>query len=554
MKPLKKTGLLLLAALWTGLLCPAQSRAADWQWSLPLSAGAEHQTGRAFLWIPPQCKQVRAVVIGQNNMIEQGILEHAAFRRTLAELGIAEIWIAPPTDIVFRFDRGAGEYFETMLSSLARESGYGELAFAPVVPLGHSACASYPWNFAAWNPRRTLAVLSVHGDAPLTKLTGSGRPSPAWEDRSIDGVPGLMVMAEYEWSDARLAPALEFRKQHPAAPLAMLAEPGRGHFDYSDELVNYLALFVRKAAERRLPETAPLDQPPVLKPVNPADGWLVQRWQFGRPRTLQPAPAARYAGDPAEAFWAFDEELARATQDHFADNIGKRPQLLSVTDGQMPLEKGCGEPVNLSFLPQEDGVTFRLKTAFMDAVPASPTNTNPARWAGLPGGSPLGHVTGGGPIVLSKIVGPATKVSADTFVLRLDRAFSTGDRRRFDIWLVASHPGDGEFKSIVQQALVRLSPNTAGARQRITFHAIPDQKAGVKTLKLSATSDAGVPVYYYVREGPAEVNGDELTFTPLPPRAKFPVTVTVVAWQWGRATEPKLATADPVEQTFSITP
>ncbi|MBW8782508.1 MAG: hypothetical protein JF599_11555 [Verrucomicrobia bacterium] len=546
--------MLLLVSILGWLLGPAQSRAAEWQWSLALSAGAEHQTGRAFLWIPPQCKQVRAVVIGQNNMIEQGILEHAAFRRTLAELGIAEIWIVPPTDIVFRFDQGAGEHFEAMLASLAQESGYGELAFAPVVPLGHSACASYPWNFAAWNPQRTLAVLSVHGDAPLTKLTGSGRPSPAWGERSIDGVPGLMVMAEYEWSDARLAPALEFRKQHPAAPIAMLAEPGHGHFDYSDELVNYLALFVRKAAERRLPETTPLDRPPVLKPVNPADGWLVQRWPFGQPRTLQPAPAARYTGDPAEAFWAFDEELARATQDHFAGSVGKRPQLLSVTDGQMPLEKGCGEPVKLRFLPQEDGVTFRLKTAFMEAVPASPTNTNPARWTGLPGGSPLGHATGGGPIVLSKIVGPAAKVSADTFVLRLDRAFSTGDRRRFDLWLVASHPGDGEFKSIVQQALVHLSPNTEGAPQRITFPAIPDQKAGVKTLKLAATSDAGVPVYYYVREGPAEVDGDELKFTPIPPRSKFPVTITVVAWQWGRATEPKLATAAPVEQTFLISP
>jgi len=36
------------------------------------------------------------------------------------------------------------------------------------------------------------------------------------------------------------------------------------------------------------------------------------------------------------------------------------------------------------------------------------------------------------------------------------------------------------------------------------------------------------------------------------PRAKFPVKVTVVAWQYGRVLEPKLKTAEPVEQTFSI--
>ena len=71
--------------------------------------------GRAFLWIPPNCQQVRAVVVGQHNMIEQGILEHPAFRKTLTELGIAEVWVAPPFDNVFRFDQGEGDQFNSML-------------------------------------------------------------------------------------------------------------------------------------------------------------------------------------------------------------------------------------------------------------------------------------------------------------------------------------------------------------------------------------------------------------------------------------------------------
>jgi hypothetical protein len=44
-----------------------------------------------------------------------------------------------------------------------------------------------------------------------------------------------------------------------------------------------------------------------------------------------------------------------------------------------------------------------------------------------------------------------------------------------------------------------------------------------------------------------------LKFTSLPPRTKFPVQVTVVAWQYGRAVEPKLQSAAPVERTFFIT-
>jgi hypothetical protein len=55
-----------------------------------------------------------------------------------------------------------------------------------------------------------------------------------------------------------------------------------------------------------------------------------------------------------------------------------------------------------------------------------------------------------------------------------------------------------------------------------------------------------------VREGPAQIDRDVLRFTPIPPRSRFPVEVTVVAWQWGRSAAPKLKAATAVERTFSI--
>jgi hypothetical protein len=73
-------------------------------------------------------------------------------------------------------------------------------------------------------------------------------------------------------------------------------------------------------------------------------------------------------------------------------------------------------------------------------------------------------------------------------------------------------------------------------------------------IKLRATSSAGLQVYYYVREGPAEVDdAGDLTFTPIPPRSKFPIAVTVVAWQWGRTIDPRVRSAEPISQTFQIT-
>jgi hypothetical protein len=582
------------------LLACGITNGAEWQWSVPMGKG------RAFLWIPPQCKELRAIVVAQNNMIELGILEHETFRKTLAEEGIGEVFIAPPFEFIFRFDKDAGERFDDVMKRLAEVSGYSELNFAPVVPLGHSACATFPWNFAAWNPERTLAVLSVHGDAPLTKYTGCGQPNPDWGKRTLDGVPGLMVMAEYEWGDDehgvdRLSPALEYCKQHPKAPIAMLAEPGQGHFNFDDQLVDYLAMFVRKAAQERLPRdlwrqaSVPAAEPGILpggtgvatsggvegsvgagdanaspggkmppstagkdarrcnlKPIDPAKGWLVERWHLNQPRKFQPAPVAKYKGDSAQAFWCFDKEMALATHHYKADQPGKLPQLLSVSDGVMPIGDSCGEPVTPKFIPEADGVTFHLKSAFMDFVPGSAThNGNAARWAYSQAGSELGHASGGGPIQMRKIVGPATRVGTSTFQFAMNRVNSTEDARNFDIWVWASHPGDAKYKSMVQQAMIRVPQNTAGAEQRISFPEIPGVKAGAKSLKLNATSDAGTKVYYYVLAGPAEVDGDRLKFTPIPPRAKFPVKVTVVAWQHGLPG--KVQTAVPVTRAFYLT-
>src|SRR5439155_24159927 len=106
----------------------------EWQWSAPVDSVKSSETDdhpRAFLWIPPNCQHLRAVVVGQHNMEEEPILEHPVFRKTLAEIGFAEIWITPALDGLFRFDKGAGENFDGMMKSLAQTSGYSELSTAP---------------------------------------------------------------------------------------------------------------------------------------------------------------------------------------------------------------------------------------------------------------------------------------------------------------------------------------------------------------------------------------------------------------------------------------
>ena len=59
----------MIVSVATVKSAPAQ---ADWQWSVPV------ENGFAFLWIPPGCEHVRAVMFGQHNMLEEGIMEHPA--------------------------------------------------------------------------------------------------------------------------------------------------------------------------------------------------------------------------------------------------------------------------------------------------------------------------------------------------------------------------------------------------------------------------------------------------------------------------------------------
>ncbi|PTY04983.1 hypothetical protein DB347_20035 [Opitutaceae bacterium EW11] len=516
--------------------------AAEWQWSVPLD------NGRAFLWVPPDCTRVRAVIVGQNNMIEEGILEHPTMRRTLAKLGIAEVFVSPPFDPVFRFDQGASERFARMLAALSQESGYSEIAAAPVIPIGHSACASYPWNFAADNPQRTLAVLSVKGDAPQTDLTGSGKPNPDWGNRSIDGIPGLMVMSEYEWWDARLAPAMKFRAEHPGAPIALFADVGHGHFDAQDSLVEYLALFIRKVAEIRLPN---------MRPVDPAEGWLVDRWRRDDPLQTASAPAATYAGNRSEAFWCFDEEMARITEASYATSRGKKKQQVDFVqaDDLAPIAS-THAGVHLKLPPLADAVTFKLRGDFI--VPLQPRPPLAAKDKAPPITTVVPQVAGAdthapGRVRVLRITGPVIQLDEETFRIALNRTASTNDSRGNSIWLLATHPGDARFKGAVQQALLELPKHIDGETPRLEFAEIRNQPLGTKSVRLCARSDhPGIPVQFYVREGPAEIDGDTLRITSIPPRARFPVKITVVAWQFGRDSEPKLKDAEPVVRTFSI--
>lgn len=520
----------------------AKVAAAPWQWSVEIKELISEETNAhpsAYLWIPENCKQVRAVIIGQHNMTEETIFEHPEFRKNMGKLGIAEIWITPGIDQRWDVTKGTQQIFETMMKNLSEVSGYTELEFAPVIPIGHSAMATYPWNFAAWNPERTLAVLSIHGDSPRTHLTGYGRANLDWGTRTIEGIPSLMVMGEDEWWEDRLITSFDYRREYPNAPLSFLADAGHGHFDISDELIDYLSLFLKKTVEYRLPEHSSLDAPIQLIPVEAKNGWLADRWRKNEKPTAEAASYDKYKGDKNHAFWYFDKEMADATEKYYANERGKTEQYIGFEQKGKLITFNPKSHVRMSpsFQPEADGVTFHLKAVYTDMLRNEYSKEHSTH-----------------PIRMSRICGPVEVVNDTTFTVRFYRMGLDNPKRTGGICLMASVKQDHKYRSAVQQVEIRIPyRNKEGISQRIIFPKLSDVKASVKKISLNGTADSGLPVYYYVKEGPAEIKGDKLVLTKIPPRAKFPVKVTVVAWQYGRSGESKVQTAEAVEQSFYIT-
>ncbi len=523
------------------LLITLVASAQEYQWSVPLKrfiSGETNAAPDAFLWIPPNCKQVKAVVLGQHNMCEETIFDHPEFRKTMAELDMAIVWVSPGFEQQWDVKNGCQKIFDDMMNDLADKSGYTELKHAAIVPIGHSAMATYPWNFAAWNPERTLAVISYHGDAPRTNLTGYGRENIEWgKNRNIDGIPGLMIEGEYEWWEARVNPALAFRMMYPESCISFLCDAGQGHFDVSDKVVNYISLFITKALQYRLPQSMPLDKQATLNKINPAAGWLAERWRPEQTKRAKAASYTQYKGDVHDAFWYVDKEIAALTERYYAEQRNKKRQYMGFTyKGRLfSFNPNSHVKYDMSDIkPEADGITYHLSAVFTDSL----HETGTSKYAKTP-------------IHIERICGPFKKINDTTFRLQFYRMGLNNKKRTNAITLCAYNIGDENYKSAVQELNINIAyPLKKGKRQAIFFPALQDIKKGTSSLRLEATTDSGLPVFYYVKEGPVTVEGNELKFSTIPPRAKYPVKVTIVAWQMGLVN--RVQTADAVERTFYI--
>lgn len=502
----------------------------------------------AYLWIPPACKQVRGVIISLANLLERRWLEDPIIRKTAAEEGLGIIWVGPADrsiekDMVFTAEigSGAGELLDKMLKDFANESGYKEIGFAPIIAMGHSANGQFAWQVPNWNPARTIAAIPVKTmplpdklnfeDIPVCYVVGQTTEWPQFRVPDPAMQPGDR---DFFWPVVTRS-AVALREHGVNNLLSVVVDPGGGHFDWSDRLARFISLFIHKACKYRLPKNQAKDSPVKLIPIDPQSGWLTDTGGIN-PDAFQPAPYSAFKGNPGKAYWFFDEETAMAAAAFDGDRKLRKKQMLTfIQDGSpLPVAKQGFAPLKLE--PEKDGMSFSVEGAFLKVLPRELTGS----------GTPLGHAPG--PIKFKLISGPAVQTGPDEFRIQFNRGDYGGD-----IWLQAEHPGDDEYRHAVQPAKLHIPAMlTTGEEQKITFPAIADQKSSVKSIRLNAYSSSGLPVDYYVVSGPAIVQRGKLKIKQLPAGSKFPVKVTIVAYQWGRVIPPLYKSAQPLTLSFLL--
>lgn len=381
------------------------------------------QGKRAFLRLPKGDREVKAILYCHQNMTEEVLFRSKLFTDRMDSLGVAMAFVQQGSQ---NWDTASGcqERFDSIISDFASATGHQEISTAPIIPFGHSAQATFPWNFAAWNPQRTLCIISYHGDAPRTNLCGYGRANIEWgRTRNIDSIPGLMIEGEYEWWEARVRPALAFRMMYPESRISFLCDAGRGHFDLGEDTQLYIARFIEKS----------------LADPRPAGGELYSRWHADGSESI----------DPHDCFWYHDNEMVEWTRRRYSAAHGDIPRYVSAKISGQTVDYDSTRHVRMSFplrkiLPSSAeripvGFEFTVEPFFSNADRISPI---------------AGSDTSDIKVVL--ISGPAIQTGPYTF--RYDPDYFGFDPKRLwsGITLTLEAPGDSIHMAVIQEINLSL--------------------------------------------------------------------------------------------------
>jgi len=549
----KRTRLLPLAFMvWSGvwaLLFSPVTVARVYQFGIEVPKPADNPLiwnhTLAFLWIPPSLKHIRAVLLAPANIIEKRFCDSRIIRREAARDGLAVMFFDPGWKSGLVHTPQVVPYIQNLLNKLALKSGYGDLATAPWIPIGHSGNSFFVTGILRYAPQRTVAAIYING--------GLINPAKNGTTVGIGGIPIMFFTGQFEevpppghvrdaWWGVQMHRFYTDKQAVPHCLISGMLDRGYGHLNWFAFQSRYAALFLHEAIQARLP--SPATRSDKLNTIHYADGWLCDPtgWFSTRTPRHKSAPVEKYKGNPARAYWVFDKTMAAAWQHLFFHDAGHRQQMIAfVQHGKIaPLWHGWGVQ-QITFDPMADGITFRVHAVFRKQIPRIYTD----------GGTKLGHAKRP-PIQYCVLgwAGQTQQVGPQTFRIAFNREGING--RTLHVIIGAYQTGSAHYLPAIGSASFYIPLNHSGVAPKITFPPIANVVAGSHGITLRATVNSPLPVRYYVSWGPAKIMGNKLVFTPIPLHSRFPVQVRVTAYQWGKVTKPQYAAARSVTRVFYI--
>ncbi len=290
--------------------------------SIPAPPGANGKARKptvARLWIAPGTKVVRGLVVGHPPILGAKLTTDPLIRLAALDEGMGVV-LFDNLDALFDYSTDTPQRMEAALKALAERAKQPELTRVPWLTIGHSTSGIFCRNVAYWMPDRTIGVIHIksgnmHQHKPDPKKTLAGVPFIAINGEFEEFGPEGGIRPEYgkqtQWLMVR-EQLLRLRAADAENLMSLTVDPGAGHTTWSRDLSRYCAMFVRKAAEGRLPEQMPAEGIVQCRQIKAADGWLTDS-DLDDPKHA-PAAYADYNGDRGKAFWHLDGEIARASE------------------------------------------------------------------------------------------------------------------------------------------------------------------------------------------------------------------------------------------------
>ena len=511
----------------------------------------DESTAQAYLWIPEHCQKVRGALFLFRNIIDESLSVNPSIRAVCAKNDLAIVWISNGLYSLDKDKKGISnpkemcEFAGRVFNEFAALSGYSELSSVPWLPFAQSAQMGMLTLLLKGNPDRCIAEIALKDPNYHPEIT-TEVPILNWKGTGSSWGQGMADRENFfkAWNSSNLyrfyAPFLPVHAKYPNWPASFVVEGWSSHFGLTETMLQYLAEYISTVAKARLPDH-PGEQP--LKKIDVSKGWVtglpIPVYDNGR-KPFAPIPYEKASTEQRTEPWFFTESEAKRAYEIASIDWHAGMQLPAIVN-----EKGEVYPhtfrgmQEISPVFMDDGITFKLTPTLMDALPET-CLVDPGRALSKTPGKPFVYWMNG-------CVAP---LGNDSWQLSLSRSANLGVGGTGG-WLAVYKAGEGIVRGVEQPFHLVIGPNSKGTAQQITFDPIHDIKVGsTPSITLGAKASSGLPVRYYVIQGPAVIEGDKLIFTPIPPRSKLPLKITVVAWQWG--IKDKFQTAPSVAQSFNL--